>query len=557
MVSAASDFPDVLSLNGQTDGREIGRFMQYFFDMNGRLTIDEISGIQYSDRFRPLGSYNINLGPGKGILWLRFILAAGGLADEGPWMFDLDRPMEQQLILYYQDEAGAWRSISSCRRPPCDPGATPRQSFFQLPPLKVQPKIFYLRVSTKTNLQFFPKIFSAPHFREKSKIRFLAQGLYLGLCLALVLYNFSIFIFLRDQTYLWYVLYVLFLSIYISVTQGLAIELIPFGDEEDLVRLGLVCLGLSILIASQFGRSFLETRIKLPRMDLIMRLYMVLALGAAVFSLFLDIQDVLPIYNLLGGASPLVSLTPAILRYLRGFKPALIYIIGYLAFTGGAVVFVLSPFGVLPLSLWTFHAFQIGSALEILILSLALGERIQMIRREKDALAISQQYYRQTSILDGLTGLYNRRYYEERILDEVISAKRNARALSLLIMDIDHFKDFNDKYGHPQGDRVLARLASILRRCARKSDAACRYGGEEFTLILPETPLDSAYEVGERIRKEFASFDFEIDDETVHGAISIGVAQLKTDESAESLLSRADEALYRAKKEGRNRVIKG
>jgi diguanylate cyclase (GGDEF)-like protein len=158
----------------------------------------------------------------------------------------------------------------------------------------------------------------------------------------------------------------------------------------------------------------------------------------------------------------------------------------------------------------------------------------------------------------------NHRFFNEQIGFEVARAQRYGRTLSLLFVDVDHFKQLNDNFGHPTGDAVLRTLAALLRQQVRSSDLplkgspfAARYGGEEFVIILPETPLEGARTCAERLRSQVAAAEMPGGRSQPLGCVtvSIGVATLGRDEDAVSLIKRADEALFAAKRGGRNRVV--
>ena len=168
--------------------------------------------------------------------------------------------------------------------------------------------------------------------------------------------------------------------------------------------------------------------------------------------------------------------------------------------------------------------------------------------------ACEHELARRLANSDGLTGLYNHRYLQERLQQEVERARRYSRSLSLIMADIDHFKRYNDRWGHPRGDEVLMAVARVLRRVSRGSDIAARYGGEEFTLVLPETSLDAALKVAERTRRTVAGLRF---DDGARVTLSLGVSTLGPGESKERLIETADRALYQAKRDGRNRVRSG
>jgi diguanylate cyclase (GGDEF)-like protein/PAS domain S-box-containing protein len=158
---------------------------------------------------------------------------------------------------------------------------------------------------------------------------------------------------------------------------------------------------------------------------------------------------------------------------------------------------------------------------------------------------------------DGLTSLYNRIHFNERLEDEVQRAIRFKTPLSLLMLDLDHFKSVNDTYGHPAGDACLVALADLMRRMSRTVDTCARYGGEEFVIILPQTPPENAMGLAERLRQKVEALKVQCDDQTIQYTISIGISALRLTEenAAEALLKAADSALYKAKESGRNCVI--
>ncbi len=167
------------------------------------------------------------------------------------------------------------------------------------------------------------------------------------------------------------------------------------------------------------------------------------------------------------------------------------------------------------------------------------------------------EYYKKLSRMDGLTGLYNHRFFQQMLESEIERAKRLEHNLSLFIIDIDHFKYYNDSLGHPEGDRALKNLAEIFRSACRKYDVIARYGGEEFSIISPETPQDAAIKLGERIRSKVEEFDF-FGEECMPGGkftISLGLASYPDDASNRiELIEQADQALYQAKEQGRNKL---
>jgi diguanylate cyclase (GGDEF)-like protein len=178
-----------------------------------------------------------------------------------------------------------------------------------------------------------------------------------------------------------------------------------------------------------------------------------------------------------------------------------------------------------------------------------------------ELLAIFKMKYQYTekefmSVLDGLTGLYNRRQFELGIEQEFNRTKRHPADFSLAILDIDFFKKVNDTYGHQYGDYVLKTVADLMKSSFRKTDLLYRYGGEELVIIMPETNIEGAVIPVQRLRKAVEEYNFDYNGVKAKVTVSIGLTMNYVDfKSATELLKSADEALYKAKEEGRNRVI--
>ncbi len=179
-------------------------------------------------------------------------------------------------------------------------------------------------------------------------------------------------------------------------------------------------------------------------------------------------------------------------------------------------------------------------------------------RRYTERLRDNVQMSIEMAITDALTGLFNRRYMESHLGTLIEQAAARGKPLSALVIDIDYFKAINDSHGHDAGDDVLRDFALRIKRSIRVIDLACRYGGEEFVIVMPETDMAVAAMVAERLRRRIAAEPFGIAQGARHVAvtISIGIAGFRgKDDTAASLLKRADQALYRAKRDGRNRVV--
>ena len=177
-------------------------------------------------------------------------------------------------------------------------------------------------------------------------------------------------------------------------------------------------------------------------------------------------------------------------------------------------------------------------------------------KRYADSLRDNVQASIEMAIVDTLTGLHNRRFFDTNLIASVEGAARAGKPLCLMILDIDHFKDINDSYGHDAGDQILKSFAARVRRTTRASDMVCRLGGEEFAVVMPDTSMETGAKIAERVRSvvEGDHFTYAPDRPPLRVTVSIGLASREGANGAESLMRRADTALYQSKDAGRNRV---
>lgn len=187
-------------------------------------------------------------------------------------------------------------------------------------------------------------------------------------------------------------------------------------------------------------------------------------------------------------------------------------------------------------------------------------ERLRKGRKElaaaNEALVEKNKELEVLSITDSLTGLHNRKHLMETLTGEIVRSRRYERPFALLIIDIDHFKNFNDTYGHLAGDEVLRRMGDVFRSSIRSCDFAARYGGEEFIVLMPEIGPDDGVQAAERIRQIAADEKIDANGHSVNVTLSMGVASFPDHgDDAQAIISKADAALYQAKKRGRNRVV--
>jgi len=199
-------------------------------------------------------------------------------------------------------------------------------------------------------------------------------------------------------------------------------------------------------------------------------------------------------------------------------------------------------------------------ALEKIRLRTENRQLMETLKKQNEDLEHINQFLRDQASRDGLTGLYNHRYFQEAFQNEIARSDRHNHPCSLIFMDVDFFKQYNDTHGHMAGDRLLHTLGKILTERLRSCAVVARYGGEEFVMLLPETPKEGALVVAEKLRRRIEDHPFAGRDTQPDGkvTVSLGVVTFPQDGSTRgTLMQRADQALYRAKQDGRNRVCAG
>ena len=372
-----------------------------------------------------------------------------------------------------------------------------------------------------------------------------AFGILFGILLGMILYNLSLYIFLKDRAYLSYVFYIISMFWYLTLVYG-QFEMLFKPPRFIMDRLFFVSAGSVWIFGGTFSRLFLNTRTHAPIMD-----RMILAVMAAGFlvaaAAFLGNTYLAHGLNIVMGiAGPVVAITAAVRVRQKNFPPATYFLAAWLILMSGAILYSMGGI-LIPRSAVTVYTFAAGAGIEAVLLSLALADRIRILQTEKKALRERESQLRRAAATDHLTGLFNRRPLVDTLEREISLANSMATPLSLLILDVDNFKQYNDTYGHPEGDKVLKTMAGVLRDHLRENDFPCRYGGEEFAIILPKAGLSHAAGIAERIRMAFSERVFHpIPGEKVRVTVSIGVAELTPGVTGEGLIRAADQALYQA-----------
>ena len=305
---------------------------------------------------------------------------------------------------------------------------------------------------------------------------------------------------------------------------------------------------------------------------------------------FLEILGYTAIIYFLGGfeATYLTPIYAALITYVGVVAPrSFPYITAFMCSAAFSFVVVSEYFGLLPRQSvdpffnpsWVIRLINLSAVIGLLLIvayislltsgilkknrnrlreqNVELMEKTALLEEVHKTLRESENRYRELSIIDDLTRLYNSRHFYFQLKIELDRSNRYEQPLTLILLDLDNFKTFNDAYGHVEGDQVLRRLGQVVKRCLRETDFAYRYGGEEFTILLPMTTSSDGAITAERIRTEFKKETFSpAPGQDVHLTVSIGLAQYKPHEDMKVFVRRVDQLMYQGKKNGKDRVCR-
>ncbi|WP_309122312.1 diguanylate cyclase [Paenibacillus sp.] len=540
-----------LTLRG--DAHEYVPTMELFRDEAGDRTMEDIRSVYDAGSFVLSEEGTPNDGYGAPVHWARFEIA--NESERREWLLSVAYPPLDRLQLYLIDASGTVVSATSTGDAlPFDERPLPNRNFVF--PIELEPgerATVYLRTETEGALALPVSVSSPERFVGKEQSVVLLLGCYYGIMLIMIIYNSVLAVSLRSKAYLYYVLInVSTLFLYLTLN-GTAYQYIwpdaVWWNNRAIVF--FICL--SHVAALLFTRNILNMKLESPRLYRAFSGLVALE-SANVAVLFLDypIGLQMSIYSIV--AIQLLMIAACVAGWRNGSRTAKYFLLGWGVFMIGAMLSSLSDAGWLPMTWWTTYASQAGSAFQAVVLSWGLADHIQRMRKEKDHAVELMKESRRLADTDELTGLYNRRYVSH--VFEAATRARPGRAVSLLMIDVDHFKKVNDTFGHEAGDQVLRELGQLMKSGFPRTDVLGRFGGEEFIVLLPDTTIEGARIAADRLIAAVREQPFgQPKGQPLYCTVSIGVAQWKGgDETFPQLIRRADEALYEAKREGRNRV---
>ncbi len=558
--------------------------MRYVHDAEASGDLDSALQWLQQGRFAPLPDGRTSLGFQDGAFWFHARVLNRDNA-ETRWLLVQSYALSDRIDVYarYADGRVAFQAGGD-HLPFGARSIRYRHPNFWVTLPRDEPVDLFVRVQSESSMQVPLSLFTPVAFAELSRDAQFVIGAYYGILLALFFYNMALWLSLRDASYFWYLFHLSAFGLVLFTLNGLGFEYLWPNSSWLSDRMVPLSICLAQIGMQQFARIFLGLRERWPRGDRI-------GLGLIAFFALLGIASTWLPYHVstpLASAAVLISIawiavvSIAIVR--RGYAPAQLFLLAWAMFLLGTGLFVGVAFGMAPKNFVTEYGVQIGSALEMLLLSVALGHRYAQLRNENERIVreakeqlehkVEQRTgelrsalvqledaharLRESSQRDALTGLHNRSHFRDRFDALLRQAREHRRPLSLLMIDLDNFKLINDRYGHLIGDECLRWAARTLGHALRPHHDAllARFGGEEFVVALPGLNLAAATQVAEDLRQHLREAPFRSSVHEIPVTASIGVHAIETlsVSGIDPLLQLADQALYRAKADGRDCV---
>jgi len=554
---------------------------QWLEEAGSSLDIDTVRQLPVEQWQSQPAGVALNRGFSDSAFWLRVPVPP----QSANRVLEIGYPLLDEVSVYWQRNGEIIESHRTGDRYPFHSRPIIHRNFVFLVPSNSEPVVAWVRIRTQGSVQVPVSVTPSADFLANEQVSYGWQAMFLGIIVALALYNLFLFAIVRHTTYLWYVLAVVCTGLVQLNFNGLLFQWFWPGMPELNRYFTVPVVSLALFFALGFTIKFLSVRHYSPASFRILQALMVFLVFVLLFGFLGPYQSGIAIISSVATVITPMAWLIGLYVWRQGQILAGFYVLAWTPLLIGHLVLAVSKLGWIPTGTVTEMAPQVGVALEVILLSFALAYRINLERRRRHeaqeyALNVQRQanqtleervlartteleqvneQLRAVSLTDGLTQVANRRRFDEKLLAEWNRALRHCQELGLLLLDIDHFKRVNDDLGHLAGDDCLVALASILRdEVQRSGDLVARYGGEEFVVLLPATSAAGAQKLAERLRQVVAGTPISVDDlpEPLHLTVSIGVASLVPSDgmACQDLVRRADEALYAAKAGGRNQV---
>lgn len=563
--------------------------------MDAEAALAAFRGGRFSSNIDARG--DVNFGYSSSAFWLAIPLAWDGTAAAEHLLEIGHPPLDRAELFILKPEGGFQRMVAGDVQPFASRPFPHRNLVF---PVTLRPgddNLMLLRITSEGSMTLPLTLWKPAALHAHDQQTYAIVSIYYGILLALFLYNIMVWVAIRDPLYLVYVACVLAMGIGQAALNGLGNQFL----WPDLPAWGNVSLPVAMsasgLFGAQFVRRFLDTPRLFPRWDKALLACIAGFALSILLSAVIHYRSGAILTSLTGIAFALIAFAVGVYCQIKGHRTVRYLLLAWTVLLIGVAVQAMRNLGWVPTNLLTQYAMQAGSSLDLLLLSFALADRINLLRREKDQadqalldnkqalvaalqrneaeletkvaertrdlqmanerLVEKEQQLEYMARHDSLTGLANRSLLAIRMEHTLARARRSGKLAAVLLVDVDNFKQLNDREGHLVGDQVLVKLAQRLTEAVRMTDTVARYGGDEFVIVLEEVASEQlAHQLVMKLIDVTAEPMVMPSGKAISATVSIGMALFPQDgESAEALLRQADNAMFGAKAAGRNRWL--
>lgn len=498
----------------------------------------------------------LNKGYSSSVYWV--LLQLPELDVQQPWWLEYGYPLMDFIDVRFKQVDGGWKLVAKTGdQRAWDTRAMHSPLFyFSIPPNSTHALV---RLESLGAMKVPFAVYSNTELEKVQFNEIFLHGLFFGALIIMIFYNLFVYFMSREDSYLFYVCLISAITLFEFAVTGYG-TMYLWRDYPGWVNAHIqaISVGLCLTFVVLFTRRILNVGKLSKSLDWVLLILCLFSFSLSITGALLAAEwlvratAILPIFVVL---SIVYASGLALKRKQRG---ALVFLLAWGAGLVGAVLFSAQMQGWVPSNAITVNALKFGIILNVVLLSFSLVSQMRKLKQEKESFERAAKENYQLALVDALTGVPNRRAFDDRLKKEIERGRRDQTNIALMMIDIDYFKNFNDTYGHQMGDDTLVRTALIMRNCLRRpTDALFRYGGEEFSVILADTDEEGARNTAQRVMESIQGLCIP------HSAspfkqvtVSIGLAVAKNANiDSEDFIQIADQSLYQAKRKGRNTLV--